>query len=254
MEIAGFDYSTLGIETESGIFEKNFFEVTMLSPNGGSAMLQWYSNYVIELPKIGIGVKDHVSTGWGEIVPRTFGYGQSEENPNFPLPPSYEDGGFDMFAVGYGWSLDWNPKSLYDPSGRCDTGNCDNFYNFDLTEEKTDVAALIRSYLNELDFDTRIQKVGKVHNALYNNIPVLPVIYPQSHWGFNENVVGLDPLLLSNSLQDWSLVRKLSFISNIPTFPTSEGSLDFTSGWWFVIASPGAIGIISYYVDNRRRR
>ncbi|MCE7733981.1 MAG: ABC transporter substrate-binding protein [Candidatus Heimdallarchaeota archaeon] len=254
MEMAGFDYSTLGAEAENSTFERNFFEITMLAPSTAPARNQWHYNYALELPKIGIGVKEQVSTGWLEIIPRTFGYGDIENNPEFPLPPSYEDGGFDIFAVGYTWAIDWNPKSLYDASGRCDTGNCYNIYNFDINEDKTVVAALIRDYLGELDFEARIEKVKEVQQALYDNIPVLPVLHLQSHWGFNDNVVGIDSLLLSISQQDWSQVRKLSFLSNIPAIPNSEGILDFPGGGMFVTLGAGFIGIISYYVYNRRKK
>ncbi|MCE7736688.1 MAG: ABC transporter substrate-binding protein, partial [Candidatus Heimdallarchaeota archaeon] len=113
MEAAGFDYADAGTQDTAGVWSTPFFEVTVMSPNTNPARNQWSANYVLELPKIGISVKEHVSTGWGEIVPRTFGYSDG-------LPPAYADGGFDVFFVGYGWALDWNPTGLYDSSGRCD--------------------------------------------------------------------------------------------------------------------------------------
>jgi ABC-type transport system substrate-binding protein len=186
----------------------NLFEVTVMSPNTNPARNQWSANYVLELPKIGIHVKEHVSTGWGEIVPRTFGYSGG-------LPPAHEDGGFDVFFVGYSWALDWNPSSLYDSAGRCDTGDCGNFYNFDVEETMTDVATLVADYLSELDFDARLEKAKAIQAELYKWIPVLPILYPQSHWGFGATVDGVDSLLISVSAQEWDLVKKDGFTKNV---------------------------------------
>jgi ABC-type transport system substrate-binding protein len=209
MEEAGFDYTTLGTEKPDGTFPSNFFEVTVMSPNTNPARNQWSSNYVLELPKIGIGVKEHVSTGWGEIIPRTFGYAEGT------LVPSYAEGGFDVFFVGYSWALDWNPTSLYDKAGRCDTGDCGNFINFDVDEDQTEVAALISAYLSELDFDARLTKVKEIQAELYKWIPVLPILYPQSHWGFGDTVTGIDSLLISVSAQEWDLVKLDGFTKNV---------------------------------------
>lgn len=202
MEDAGFDYATLGTEQSDGTFPSNFFEVTVLSPNTNGARNQWSANYVLELPKIGIGVTEHISTGWGEISPRTFGY------TGGTLVPDYASGGFDVFFVGYGWTLDWNPAALYDASGRCDTGDCGNFINFDVDEDRTQVAQLVNEYLSELDFDLRIAKVKELQAELKIQMPVLPILYPQSHWGFADNIEGIDPLLISTSSQEWNLVIK----------------------------------------------
>ncbi|MCE7734412.1 MAG: ABC transporter substrate-binding protein [Candidatus Heimdallarchaeota archaeon] len=209
MTQAGFDYSTLGTENSDGTFNNNFFEVTVMSPNTNPARNQWSANYVLELPKIGIGVKEHVSTGWGEIVPRTFGYSEGT------LVPDYASGGFDVFFVGYSWSLDWNPTSLYDAAGRCDTGDCGNFLNFDTDETMTDVSSLITAYLGELDFDLRLTKAKAIQAELYKWIPVLPILYPQSHWGFSDKISGIDSLLISVSAQEWEVVKIDGFTQNV---------------------------------------
>ena len=217
--------------------------------------MSWIPGFVLELPKIGIKVKEHVSTGWGEIVPRTFGYS------GFTLVPSYDEGGFDIFAVQYQWSLDWNPQGLYDSSGRCDTGDCSNFYNFDVNEDKSSVASDINNYLNELDFDSRILKAKEVQKSLFENIPVIPMFYPRSHWGLNEELNGIDTLLLSISAQDWALVSKENFVSNTPN-QSSDPSLDDGSNENLVLPidkkiSLGTliiIGLISYGLYFRDKR
>ncbi|MCE7735381.1 MAG: ABC transporter substrate-binding protein [Candidatus Heimdallarchaeota archaeon] len=242
MEMAGFDYADLGAENPDGTFSTNFFEITVLSPNTNPARNQWSANYVLELPKIGISVKEHVSTGWGEIIPRTFGYAGG-------LPPSYSEGGFDVFFVGYGWALDWNPSSLYDAAGRCDTGDCGNFYNFDLDETMTSVADLIQSYLSELDFDARLLKAKAIQAELYKWIPVLPILYPQSHWGFGASVTGIDSLLISVSAQEWDLVRKSEFTQNFDLTPTYTAPPGYTSTSTGTTTTPGEITTDITYVD-----
>lgn len=218
MEMAGFDYSLLGPEKEDGTFSSTFFNITVMSPSTCPARNQWDANYVLELPKTGIGVKEHVATGWGVIVPRTFGYGEEyshlsdkQDLSKFPLPPSYDDGGFDIFFVGYGWSLDWNPSSLYDTDGRCDTGDCGNFYNFDIEEKYTNIGKLVRSYIGTLDYNLRMDISKDLQRQIYENVPVLPILHPESHWGFANDLNGIDPLLISASAQDWSQVGKDGF-------------------------------------------
>jgi ABC-type transport system substrate-binding protein len=200
MTEAGWDYSTTDINMESSTSACDtdcFFEVTVLSPNTNPARNQWSTDYVNELPKIGIGVKEHVSTGWDVIIPRTFGYSDG-------LPGDYASGGYDIFFVGYSWDLDWDPSGLYTESGLCDTGSCDNFYNY----KNATVENLISDYTSELDFDARLTKVKTLQQALFDDIPVLPILYPQSHWGWSSDVQGIDDLLISVSAQEWGLVKK----------------------------------------------
>ncbi|MFV2015558.1 MAG: ABC transporter substrate-binding protein, partial [Candidatus Heimdallarchaeota archaeon] len=244
MEMAGFDYSVLTTDS-AGKFTSFFFEVTVLSPNTNPSRNQWSANYVLELPKIGIGVRELVSTGWGEIIPRTFGYSSG-------LPPAYAEGGYDVFFVGYGWDLDWNPSSLYDATGRCDTGDCSNFYNFDIDETMTNTATLIDDYLSELDFDLRITKAKAVQAELYKWLPVLPILYPQSHWGFNSGVTGIDNLLISVSAQEWDLVKKTDFANNVdltPTYTAPPGYQPTPTGTT-ITTSPGEGSTQTTYVDS----
>ena len=214
MTSLGFDYTNLGSPDANGVYPNSFFDITVLSPNTNPARNEWSDAYTAELPKIGIGVKQHVSTGWAEIIPRTFG---SSVNP-----PSYVDGGYDLFFVGYGWSLDWNPSGLYQASGSCTTGDCSNFYNFDLGENMTLISQHTRDYLTELDFDARLSKVSILQQDIAYYLPAISILYPQSHWSYTDDVQGIDPLLISTSSQEWDLVYRTGFTTNpgqqIPSF------------------------------------
>jgi ABC-type transport system substrate-binding protein len=219
MESLGFDFSTLGTpDTTTGAYPDSFFDITVLSPNTNPARNQWSADYVQQLPKIGIGVSQHVSTGWAEIIPRTFG--------STVIPGSYADGGYDIFFVGYSWALDWNPSGLYDDSGRCDTGSCGNFYNFDLGETRTPMADAVTDYLTELDFDARLEKAAYIQELIHQYLPVLAILYPQSHWGWSSDVTGIDSLLISVSSQEWDQVYRTGFTDNEKAVPGEEDSED----------------------------
>ncbi|MFV2016597.1 MAG: ABC transporter substrate-binding protein, partial [Candidatus Heimdallarchaeota archaeon] len=217
MEAAGFDYADLTTDS-SGAFTSFFFEVTVLSPNTNPARNQWSANYVLELPKIGIKVAEHVSTGWAEIAPRTF----NRET----LPPAYVDGGYDVFFVGYSGALDWNPSGSYETSGSCETGTCGNFLNFDLDGTMTDFNTLVPDYLSELDFEKRNAKAKLIQAEMYKWIPEMPILYPQSHWGWTDKLSGVDSLLISTSSQEWNLVKLEGFTKNVVDTKTLETSED----------------------------
>jgi ABC-type transport system substrate-binding protein len=209
MEAAGFDFSVTSIDKADAADKCDvdtaddcFFTVTVLSPNTNPARNQWSAAFVAELPKIGIGVVEHVSTGWDEIIPRTFG---ADDRPG-----AYADGGFDIFFVGYSWDLDYDPSGLLTESGLCGTGSCDNFYNY----VNATVESLIIEYTSELNFDARITKVKTLQKAMFDDIPVIPILYPQSHWGWSTDVSGIDELLISVSAQDWGDVTKDGWTAN----------------------------------------
>ncbi len=210
MTQAGFDYSTLTDSDGDGSYDTFFFEVTVLSPNTNPARNEWASLFVNELPKIGIGVKQHVSTGWGDIIPRTFG----ADGP----PGLYDEGGYDIFFVGYGWGLDWDPTGLYEESNFLPTGG--NFYNY----VNHTLENLIGNYTTELDPDARIEKAHAVQKAIHDDLPVIPIVYPQSHWAWSERIQGIDPILLSTSSQEWGEVFKADLKTSVSTEVTTEVS------------------------------
>ncbi len=218
MTQAGFDYSTLTDNDSDGVYETFFFEVTLLSPNTNPSRNQWVSLIAEDLPKIGIGVKQSVSTGWGSIIPRTFG----ASSP----PDLYDQGGYDIFFVSYTWGLDWDPSGLYEESNFLPTGG--NFYNYiNHTLEQ-----LIQDYLSETNVTTRIEKAHAVQKALHDDLPVIPIINPAYHWAWNANISGLDAVLLSATNQNWGSVYRTdggrAITSSTPT-STSTPNTTVTS-------------------------
>jgi peptide/nickel transport system substrate-binding protein len=207
MEKAGFDFSDLTYDSVNDEYTTSFFSVTVLAPDSNPARNQWSLAFKNELSKIGIYVDDYVNTQWSNIIPRTFGWDGNT------LVPDYANGGFDIMFVGYSWSLDWDPSGLYDDNGLCDTGSCDNFINY----QNTTVADKIVEYTGELDFDARNALVSELQEMLAYDKPVIPILYPQEHWGWVDNMVGIDALLLSSSSQNWDEVRKAEWDIRVDT-------------------------------------
>ena len=244
MTSLGFDYATLGTPDANDVYPKNFFNITVLSPNTNPARNQWSDAYVAELPKLGVGVIQHVSTGWAEITPRTFG---SSVNPL-----SYAEGGYDLFFIGSSWALDWNPSGLFEAKGSCATGDCGNFYNFDLGENMTQMAEHVSSYLTELDFDARQEKVAVIQEDIAYYLPTIGILYPQSHWAWTDDVLGVDALLISTSAQEWDLVYREGFAANAKETPKSDsgGILPFNTT--FFVAGLLASVMAVYSIRKRR--
>ncbi|MCE7735382.1 MAG: ABC transporter substrate-binding protein [Candidatus Heimdallarchaeota archaeon] len=219
MTDAGFDYSSLGGENVDMTFNNSFFDVTILSANTNPDRNQFASQYANELKKIGIGTT-LISTGWSVVVPRTFG----QTGPN--LVPLYGDGGFDIYAGSYGWGFDFIGSDAYSAEGSCVTGNCDNFYNFDVYGNQTEITNLSRDILDELDYDIRKNLAKDLQLEFYNNLPVLPLYHEKEFAGYSNRVSGFNVTAIYNLVADWSQLE--SSFNFIP--PTSSSSTITTTG------------------------
>ncbi|OLS21799.1 MAG: Oligopeptide-binding protein AppA precursor [Candidatus Heimdallarchaeota archaeon LC_2] len=192
MEDAGFDYSGKTYDPVTGAMFAPFFEITVLSPIGNVDREQWAARMGIELPKIGIGVKEHVSDSFGVWGPRTVSH---------PVPPpNYDNGGYDVFFIGYSFELDFDITGLYEKSNWRPSGG--NFYNYDNSTLET----ALSDYVTELDIPTRISLIKRLQEILYDDQPTIPIVYGIDHWAWNNYIVGLDGLSLSQRDFEWELV------------------------------------------------
>ncbi|MCE7749019.1 MAG: hypothetical protein GPJ51_11515, partial [Candidatus Heimdallarchaeota archaeon] len=162
------------------------FSINLLSPNTSAARNQWSLLMENQLPKIGIGVDFHESTGWGNIAPRTWAYPLID----FDYIPTYAEGGYDILFVGWSWGLDWDPTGLFDTASLPPFG--DNFYQYvnPAYDDK------LTQYLTELDQPTQIGYAKEMQAMLYEDLPAIILIYPKSLFGFKEGLTGIDGLLL----------------------------------------------------------
>ncbi len=201
MEDAGYDFSTLTDSDGDGKYEDFFFSITVLAPNTNAARNKWSDHWQQELPKIGIGVNSYENVGWDVIVPRTFGYEDgSVTTTQYPVP-LWDDGGYDVLFVSYTWRLDWDPTGLYEESSFVPTGG--NFYNYvnKTTED------LISRYITETNVVQRNAYAKQIQKAIHDDLPVIPLVYPESLWGFSDKLQGMDALLLSVSAPEWDQVN-----------------------------------------------
>ena len=203
MEAAGFDYTGM-VKDDDGFYTTSLFNVTVMSPNTNPARNQWAALLVQNLPLIGIGVTQHLSTDWATIIPRTFGS---------DVPPgSFDDGGYDLFFVGYGWDLDVDPFGLYESTSLRPNGG--NFYNF----ENAEYDALIPTYTQELDLDKRIDAFKLVQEFYYEWEIVAPIIYPQEHWAYAEDLQGYDSILLSTTSGNFNAIGSKAAVDAVGGF------------------------------------
>ncbi len=165
------------------------FSINLLSPNTSAARNQWSLLMEQQLPKIGIGVSFHESTGWGNIGPRTWAYPLID----YDYIPTYAKGGFDIFFVGWSWGLDWDPTGLWDTESMIPNG--DNFYQY----SNAAYDARLDDYLTALDPTTRTAAAHDIQGILYADLPTIVLIYPRSLFGFSETVSGIDGLLIASS-------------------------------------------------------
>ncbi len=165
------------------------FSINLLSPNTSAARNQWSLLMEQQLPKIGIGITFHESTGWGNIGPRTWSYPLLD----YDYIPTYAEGGFDILFVGWSWGLDWDPTGLYDVASLVPNG--DNFYQY-INPVYED---LLTNYLSEFDAPTRIGYAHEMQEILYEDLPAICLVYPRSLFGFRESTSGIDGLLIASS-------------------------------------------------------
>jgi ABC-type transport system substrate-binding protein len=168
------------------------FNINLLSPNTSPARNQWSLLMEQTLPKIGIGITFHESTGWGNIGPRTWSYPVGVEYDYVPL---YEFGGYDLLFVGWSWSLDLNLQGLYEASAI--TPNGDNHYQYN----NPTYDALLADYMAEFDIPTQLDLAKQLQGILYEDQPAIPIIYARSLFGLKDNLEGIDHLLLASSGQ-----------------------------------------------------
>ncbi len=168
------------------------FYINLLSPNTNPARNQWASLMENQLPKIGIGIAFHESTGWGNIMPRTWSYPVGEEG-KYDYIPTYDQGGFDILFVGWSWGLDWDPTGLYDTASMVPKG--DNMYQY----SNPTYDSKLLEYTSELDDTARIAKAHELQAILYDDLPAITIVYPRDLYGFSDKLSGIDPILLSST-------------------------------------------------------
>ncbi|MHA1185711.1 MAG: ABC transporter substrate-binding protein [Candidatus Heimdallarchaeota archaeon] len=198
--------SVLQIKNSEAANPEPFFYISILAPVTTSRS-QWSTLMVELLPKIGIGIDIFDHTSWSQIIPRTWDY----PGP-YPIP-TYENGGFDILVVGWGWSLDWDPTGLYDTAGIVPFG--DNFYQYSNPEMDWAIGNYTATYTTA----NRIEYAKDIQALLYEDLPQITIFYPRSLYPYAEGFTGWDGLLWASSYQpmeNWSLGSETEFHYGVP--------------------------------------
>ncbi len=169
-----------------------FFTISVLAPNTNPARNQWATLMVEQLPKIGIGVDIFDHTGWAQISPRTWGH----PGP-YPIP-TYAEGGYDLFFIGWGWGLDIDFVGLFDTPSIPPDG--DNHYQYSVPE----MDWALGNYSQAFVLADRVQYAEDIQALLYEDVPAATIVYPTDMF---PHTAALDPdswtpLLWDSSYQD----------------------------------------------------
>ncbi len=186
-----FCMSPLIIPTSADTEIRTAFSINLLSPNTSPARNQWSLLMEQTLPKIGIGISFHESTGWGNIAPRTWDYPLID----FDYIPTYVEGGYDILFVGWSWDLDLNLQSLYETSAITPYG--DNHYQYSNHVYDN----LLDEFMVEVDPTARAELGYQLQSIIYEDVPGIALVYPRSLFGFKEGLTGIDDLLIASSNQ-----------------------------------------------------
>ncbi|MHA1551346.1 MAG: ABC transporter substrate-binding protein [Candidatus Heimdallarchaeaceae archaeon] len=114
-------------------------EFTIMSPNTNQLRIDWTEAFAENLRQVGITV-NHVSVGWGEIIPRSVGHpALYDENPTTSVP-AYSDGGYDMISIGITDQV--NVDTIYQFGEDYFEENFYNFYQYH-NEDYEDLVQII---------------------------------------------------------------------------------------------------------------
>ena len=254
LEAAGFNYSTLtaaDADAEDLEYTDSFFETHVYSPNSNPNRNQWATQITENFRKIGIGFK-HESVGWDVLAPRTFWWRPADATLSGTVPiPLQEDGGFDMYFVGYSWALDWDPTGRYD--GTKYSPESSNAGNVNYTE----LNAIVREYQVEPDATKRNVIAKRLQAAMFDFEAESVIVYPSSVWGFDMNLSAYSPLLFSVIAQEWDLLRYAGpLVDGDPTGGnTSPGVIPFYLDVAVVVFGlAGLLGLATLLVKRRSLR
>ncbi|MHA2252369.1 MAG: ABC transporter substrate-binding protein [Candidatus Kariarchaeaceae archaeon] len=174
---------------------ESVFDISLLSPNTNPARNAWAALMAEELPKIGIGIDTHSSTGWDVIGPRTFSHERDDSDSHrdendavIGAIPLYDDGGFDIFFVGLSGALDYNPTASYSNVQFSPSSN--NFASYDNDE----ISDLITQYTSELDPAKRALIAPQIQEFAYDDQPYINIINTAGLWTYDAAWTTIQPI------------------------------------------------------------
>ncbi|NHJ05658.1 MAG: hypothetical protein EAX90_12605 [Candidatus Heimdallarchaeota archaeon] len=184
-----------------------FFSISVLSPNTDTMRNQWASYLVEQLPKIGIAVDVFDLTGYALISPRTWGYAG-------PYPvPTYAEGGFDVVCLPWNLGIDVDLSGMFNSNAITPDGN--NYYQYSNPE----MDQAISNFTQAFTLNDKITCALSIQDILNEELPSISIIYPQSVYCFDENLMGWNGVLwklASQPMNNWSILGQTEFHYAVP--------------------------------------
>ncbi|MHA2250471.1 MAG: ABC transporter substrate-binding protein [Candidatus Kariarchaeaceae archaeon] len=270
MQMAGYDYSSIVDSNQDGDYgdpnDTTFFNISILAINTNRFRNMWIEDYANELPKIGIGVKLVNWSFWDSYDERVWNYpdgipddwppgffGLNNTHPN-DRPPVYDEGGYDIAFVGlFGDHIYWSGYKKFSSDGICDVdpdcGAGGNWYNYD----NNTVEQLISSYEEEFDEDASIEMMRNIQKALYDDLPVIPIVFEADKWVLHKDIEGLHLNLLALSQEEWYDVRMSYWTPRDPGEADDNGGIPETP---VLVIGAGIIvlAVVSTYFLRRKKK
>ncbi|MCE7737231.1 MAG: hypothetical protein GPJ54_20250 [Candidatus Heimdallarchaeota archaeon] len=193
---------TLQVSAQDEDFPDAVFEITVLAPNTNPARNTWSELIAETLPKIGIGVKSYENVGWDVLGPKTYAHpadGTTEGYEDGELP-TYDDGGFDMFFVGWSGEIDYDPFAIH--SSTTFSPSSDNMAHY----SNATVDAWLAEYSSELDPAKRVPIAEKIQGALATQLPYIPLINTAGLWAYSDEITSTQI-----SDDDWLMLSQTQY-------------------------------------------
>lgn len=194
MELAGFDYATLGTPDGDGNYPSFFFNITLFTWEG--AYRETTNNILAEsLPKIGIGVTLNTVPTVVDYLNRGIFYPDT--------PPVYDDGGYDVYSFGIAHGMTLELVEILSASHMRNVNpEGHNFLNFNNSYHDR--------LMEELSVNTNYFERKEIANQLQDFYmewePVIPVYQQVEMWAFNPDIHNYNIVLMENFRAEWDRI------------------------------------------------
>ncbi len=186
-----------------------FFHVTQIAPIGNKVREQYTQATNLNFPKIGIDA-DFKLLEFGDLINREF---------NNYYGTTFDDGGFDISAFGWGLGVDPDPYSIFHSSNMVPQGNNITHWWCPESDELLEKARVA------LDQEKRKEYLFRWQEIVFEEKPYAVSYIPLDVFAHVDTLEGFDPLLWEQnySAAPWSIPGEDTIVYGTPAAP--EGML-----------------------------
>ena len=161
--------------TQPARAQQPLFSVVLGAPTNNPARIAWAGIIANSFKQVGIDAKLSLG-GWDVWIPRVF-----SPTPD-TLGKTYDEGGWDIFFVGWAMGVTPDPTSLYHSESFPPTG-----YNYVLWNDSYN-DQLIEQILTEMDDDDRNDLLRQWQIHFMEESPKAILLYPKSAWAYDPDL------------------------------------------------------------------